>query len=149
MKKSLTQFGLSAGLILMAASSSWSQQAPAAPPSTPPSQPSGGASGGSNRGNTNQTVDPSQLNRDNQLPLYVEGQIIGDNGKPPTESISVKLTCGIRTVQTIKTDIRGYFRFALGLGNNQANTDFSAADEGPSPSSIPGMSMPGSFSGMG
>jgi tetratricopeptide (TPR) repeat protein len=80
----------------------------------------------------------------------VEGQVIDENGHPPADRVSVKLNCGMRNLQSIKTDIRGYFRFALGL-NNQANADFSAADEAPSPSGMPGMGMngPGGFSGFG
>ena len=82
------------------------------------------------------------------MPMYVEGQIINENGQTPADPVSVRLNCGMRTVQTIKTDIRGYFRFALGIGM-QANTDFSAADES-APSSILGdMNTPGGMGGFG
>jgi tetratricopeptide (TPR) repeat protein len=61
------------------------------------------------------------------MPLYVEGQVINETGKAPDNPVPVRLNCGMRTLQTIRTDLRGYFRFTLGLGA-QANADFSAAD---------------------
>jgi tetratricopeptide (TPR) repeat protein len=146
MNRSLARIGVVGFLVLMMACRSWgqAQQAPAPPP--PTSQPSSGA--GSNRGNTGQQTDPTRQNRDAQMPLYVEGQIINENGQAPSDRISVKLSCGMRTLQTIKTDIRGYFRFALGLGN-QSNFDLSAADEAPSSSIATGMNTPGGYSGFG
>jgi hypothetical protein len=80
--------------------------------------------------------------------LYVEGQVINENGQPPSDSVSVKLSCGMRTLQTIRTDIKGYFRFALGMGT-QSNADFSAADEAPPSSIASGMNVPGGYSGFG
>jgi tetratricopeptide (TPR) repeat protein len=80
--------------------------------------------------------------------MYVEGQVINENGHAPSDSVSVKLSCGMRTLQTIKTDIKGYFRFSLGMGA-QSNADFSAADEAPPSSIASGMNVPGGYSGFG
>jgi tetratricopeptide (TPR) repeat protein len=147
MNRSVKQFGLAAGLVLLLACQSWGQGQPPPQPAPAPSQPAAGAGGG-NRGSVNQPNDQTQQNRDQQLPLYVEGQIINENGQAPADPISVKLNCGMRNLQTIKTDIRGYFRFALGVGT-QANADFSAADETPSSSILTGMNVPGGYSGFG
>jgi tetratricopeptide (TPR) repeat protein len=143
MNRLLARIGVTACLALVTACPSWGQK-PA--PSAPTSQPSSGSS--SNRGNSGSIGNQTQQNRASQLPMYVEGQVINENGQPPADSISVKLSCGLRTLQTIKSDIKGYFRFTLGLGN-QANTDFSAADEAPSPSNPSGINMPGGFGAFG
>jgi tetratricopeptide (TPR) repeat protein len=141
MNRFLVRMAVTGSFALLLACHAWGQKS--APPSPPPSQPSGS----NNRGNNGQTVDPG--NRGNQTPLYVEGQIIDENGHAPSDRISVKLSCGMRTLQTIKTDIKGYFRFALGL-DNQANTDFGAADESaPSSSNMGGFNMPGGMGGFG
>lgn len=146
MNRLLARIGVAGFLVLVVACRSWGQAQQAPAPSTPPSQPASGS--GSNRGNTGQQTDPNRQNRDSQMPMYVEGQIINENGQAPSDRISVKLSCGMRTLQTIKSDIRGYFRFALGLGN-QANFDLSAADEAPPTSIATGMNMPGGYSGFG
>jgi tetratricopeptide (TPR) repeat protein len=78
----------------------------------------------------------------------VEGRILADNGQPLSERVSVKLSCGTRTVQVIRTDLKGYFQFALGAGV-QSNLDFSAADEAPMPSILTGINVPGGYSGFG
>jgi tetratricopeptide (TPR) repeat protein len=131
----------------MAACASWGQAPPASqPPSAPPAQPGAGPSG--NRGAIGQRTEPSQQNLNPQLPLYVEGQVVDENGKVPAEPVSAKLTCGIRTLQSIKADIRGNFRFTLGVGA-QANADFSAVDEAPPSSVLSGVNMPGGYSGFG
>jgi tetratricopeptide (TPR) repeat protein len=54
----------------------------------------------------------------------------------------------MRTVQVVRTDLKGYFQFALGAGT-QANTDFSAADEAPPSSVLTGVNVPGGYSGFG
>ena len=66
-----------------------------------------------------------------------------DNGQPVPEPVSVVLGCGIRPVQVIHTDLKGYFRFTLG-GGPQGNTDFSASNSAPLSSSSPdnGMQLP-------
>lgn len=143
MNRALIRFGLAGGLALLAAGASWGQ-APPPSPSTPPSQPSGP---GGNRGNSAQP-DRGQQNLNDRLPLYVEGRVIDENGQP-ADPVSVGLNCGMRTLQTIKTDIGGYFRFVLGMGT-QSNTDFSAVDQAASSSILSGMNTPGGgYSGFG
>ena len=146
MKNSLTYLGLAALFALFAVSPARSQgQAPAPAPSQPaPSQPS---SSGSTRGNTG--GQPSQQpSPEQQLPLYVDGQVLTDQGKPPADPVSIKLSCGMRTLQIIKTDLKGAFHFALGLGQ-QANSDFSAADASPDSSVMSGTNLSGGYSGFG
>jgi Tetratricopeptide repeat len=148
MKKLLARMGVAGCLALCMACQSWGQAQP--PTSSTGSGSSGQPSGaaGSTRGNTRQPTNPSQQNPDNQVPLYVEGQVIDQNGQEPTDSFSVKLSCGIRTVQTIKTDLHGYFRFTLGLGT-QSNADFSAVNDSSPGSLVTSINQPGDFSGFG
>ena len=60
------------------------------------------------------------------------------------------LQCGMRRLQAIRTDLKGYFQFTLGAGA-QGNMDFSAVDASMSSSSstmgMEGMNVPGSFGG--
>src|SRR5215467_11083307 len=63
-------------------------------------------------------------------PLYVRGRILLDTGQPVTEPVSVALQCGMRPLQVIQSDLKGYFQFSLGGGGAQSNTDFSASDGG-------------------
>jgi lipopolysaccharide biosynthesis regulator YciM len=51
-----------------------------------------------------------------------------DTGQPVPESVSVALGCGMRSLQVIHTDSKGYFRFSLGSGP-QSNSDFSASND--------------------
>jgi len=82
------------------------------------------------------------------MPIYVEGQVLTETGQPAPDPVPVKLSCGMRTLQVIRTDMKGYFRFALGAGT-QANMDFSAADEAPLASITTGINIPGGYSGFG
>jgi len=82
------------------------------------------------------------------MPLYLEGRVLTENGQPVTESVSVKLSCGMRTLQVVRADMKGYFQFALGAGT-PSNADFSAADETPLSSITTGMNIPGGYSGFG
>src|SRR5882724_4685970 len=113
MNRLLARIGVTGCLALLMACQSWGQGPPTPTTSTPTAQPSSG--GGSNRGNNGSIGNQTQQNRDSQLPMYVEGQLINENGQPPADPISVKISCGLRTLQTIKSDIKGYFRFTLGL----------------------------------
>jgi len=147
MNRSLSRIVSLTGLVVWMASSSWAQApSPSPAPAPQPAQPGAGAGG--NRGNTGQQEPSQQQGRDTQLPLFVEGQIVDENGKSPSDPVSVKLTCGVRTLQTVRADIKGYFRFALGMGT-QANTDFSAADEAPPQSMLTGMNVQGGYGGFG
>jgi tetratricopeptide (TPR) repeat protein len=143
MNRFLTSFGLAGVLVLLAACPSWGQ-APSPPPTAPPSQPGAG----SNPGNAGQPTGQTQLSREPQLPLYLEGQVIDENSQVPDDLISVKLICGVRTLQTIRTDIKGYFRFTLGLGT-QANADISAANDSSQLSLMTSNSIPTGYSGFG
>ncbi len=51
-----------------------------------------------------------------------------DTGQPVPEPVSVALDCGLRIVQVIRTDLKGYFQFTLGSGP-QGNIDYSAAND--------------------
>ncbi len=65
-----------------------------------------------------------------------------DTGQPVPEPVSVGLDCGMKSLQVIHTDLKGYFRFTLG-GGPQSNMDFSASnDASMSPAGID-MSSPG------
>src|SRR3954469_19790636 len=121
MKKFSGHLGSAFFLMLFAISSSMAQGKQQAPQ---PSQPSGG-----NRPSVSQPPSQGQF----QGPLYVEGRVVADNGQPASAPVSVKLSCGSTTVQTIKTDPKGYFRFTLGLSGPQSNFDLGAADESSSP----------------
>ena len=61
-------------------------------------------------------------------PLFVSGRVLMDTGQPVPEPVSVQLDCGLRVLQVIRTDLKGYFQFVLGQGP-QSNADYSAADD--------------------
>jgi hypothetical protein len=67
-----------------------------------------------------------------------------EGGQPVPESISVALGCGVRALQVIYTDPKGYFQFTLGAGP-QGNQDFSAASDNTSmsPNNLGMQSSPG------
>ncbi len=110
-----------------------------------PSAPSGGATGSS--GTTVQPTNPGQSGMQMQTPLYVNGRVLVD-GQPVPEPVSVGLNCGTRTLQVIRTDVKGYFQFTFGAGP-QANMDASAADQTPFGTGINGMNVPGGFGAYG
>jgi tetratricopeptide (TPR) repeat protein len=143
MNKPLMHFGLAGGLLFFVACPSRGQESPPSTPPSTPSQPSSGAQ--PNRGRVAPPTQ-SQPNRQVQIPLYIEGQVVNEFGQAPTNSVPVKLSCGFRTLQTIRTDTRGNFRFALGAGV-QSNTDFNAADESPVSPVLPGFDA--GYSGLG
>jgi hypothetical protein len=51
-----------------------------------------------------------------------------DSGQPVPEAVSVALGCGMRSLQVIQTDLKGYFQFTLGAGT-QSNMDMSASND--------------------
>jgi tetratricopeptide (TPR) repeat protein len=66
-----------------------------------------------------------------QSPLFVNGRVLlMDTGQPAPEPVSVQLTCGMNLLQSIQTDLKGYFQFVLGAGP-QGNESISAADDTP------------------
>lgn len=146
MNRFLAHFGLVGLFVLWAVCPSRGQGAPPATTTTPTTTTTQPATGG-NRGSAQQEQQQNQ-NRDQQLPLYVEGRVLAETGQPVPDLVSLKLTCGMRTLQVIKTDLQGYFRFAMGAGT-QANTDFSAADEAPESSILSGVNVPGGYTGFG
>jgi hypothetical protein len=105
-----------------------------------------GSSGAGSTGSTTQTppagtvpgvpVQQPGANQ-SQTPLFVNGRILMDTGQPVPEPVSVALGCGIRPLQVIHTDLKGYFQFTLGAGS-QSNMDFSASNDSPA-SAMSGM----------
>lgn len=51
-----------------------------------------------------------------------------DTGQPVPEPVSVGLSCGMRTMQVVHTDPKGYFQITLG-GGPQSNIDTSASND--------------------
>ncbi len=145
MNRFLASWSLAGLLVLLLVGPSRAQQTP---PPAQPTQPPAGAGG--NRGTTGQqsTENQQQTRQTSEMPLYVEGRVLTDAGQPAAEPVSIKLTCGMRTLQVIRADLKGYFRFALGAGA-QANADLSAADEAPMASITSGINIPGGYSGFG
>ena len=66
--------------------------------------------------------------------ISVTGRIVTDSGRPPTEPVSIKLTCETRSVQVVHTDLHGYFTFHLGT-RPWSNPEFSASNNSPLSSS--------------
>ena len=64
-----------------------------------------------------------------------------DTGQPVPGPVSVALGCGIRSLQMIHTDLKGYFQFTLGAGI-QSNMDFSASSDAPMSPADNGMRLP-------
>jgi hypothetical protein len=64
-----------------------------------------------------------------------------DTGQPVPESISVALGCGAGSLQVIRTDLKGYFQFALGAGT-QTNIGFSAESNVPMSAAGNGVQFP-------
>src|ERR1035437_8614880 len=102
--------------------------------SSTPSQPGGSVAG--TRGQQPGFNQPQFQN-----PVYVNGRILLDTGQPVPESVSVALGCGARSLQVIRTDMKGYFQFALGAGT-QSNADFSASSDAPMSQPGNGMQFP-------
>lgn len=69
-----------------------------------------------------------------------------DTGQPVPEAVSVSLGCGMRSMQVIQTDLKGYFQFTLGAGT-QSNMDFSASSDAPMSRGNGGMQSLGGMGG--
>jgi tetratricopeptide (TPR) repeat protein len=65
-----------------------------------------------------------------------------DTGGPVPEPVSVGLNCGMRSLQMIRTDLKGYFQFTLGAGP-QGNIDFSGSNDSPVSPAGDSLSSPG------
>ncbi len=143
MNRMSARYSVAGFLILLVAGPSWGQKS-----GTSGSGSTGTGTTGSGSTGTSTTTQPGGtvsgtngqqpgLNQPQfQTPVYVNGRILMDTGQPVPESVSVALGCGARSLQVIRTDLKGYFQFALGAGT-QNNTDFSASSDAP-------MSLPGS-----
>jgi len=88
------------------------------------------------------SISTSPASREMVGPLYVNGRVLMEGGQPVPEPVSVRLGCGMRTVQVVYTDAKGYFQFTLGAGP-QSNVDLSASDDTSLTGGFPGIS--GSF----
>lgn len=77
-------------------------------------------------------------------PLFLSGRVLMDTGQPVPEPVAVALNCGMRTVQAIRTDSKGYFQFTLGAGP-QSNMDMDASEDTTFGGSLPSLSS--SFGG--
>src|ERR1051325_8698591 len=115
--------GLIAGIVLGVSLCAAFAQAPA-PSSTPSATPTPTNNSNRNSRTTSPTMDQ------NRGPMFISGRILSDMGRPLSDSVSIELNCGMRTVQAIHTDLGGYFTFSLGSGA-QSNVDFSASNESP------------------
>lgn len=92
----------------------------------------GSGSSGSNQPRPNRPTRPSDQFAS---PVFLTGRVMTELNRPPDDPVTVELTCGMRTIQVIHTDIGGYFNFTIGGTNSafQSNMDFSASNEGPQP----------------
>jgi hypothetical protein len=54
--------------------------------------------------------------------------VVSDSGQPLTQPVTVALFCGIKSLQAVHTDQKGYFNINLGMGG-QGNGDFSASED--------------------
>jgi hypothetical protein len=137
---------------LLLASPSWGQKSGSSGSGTSGSGSSGPGSTGTStpsQPGTSVPSTPGQQPGQPQFPtpVFVNGRILMDTGQPVPEAVSVALGCGMRSVQVIQTDLKGYFQFTLGSGA-QSNMDFSAASDARAPRGGNGMQSPsGSLGG--
>src|ERR1700693_382477 len=120
MNRLLVRCGVASLFALLMAGPAWGQKTgnPA-----PPAQPSGPLAGSA--GPNVATPSPS---REMPTPIYVRGRVLMETGQPVPEPVSVGLSCGMRTLQVVHTDPKGYFQFTLGAGP-QSNIDMSASED--------------------
>ena len=110
----------------------------------------GGGSSSSRGGSTGGTTRPRRSTRPMDRPrgpMLVQGRVLMEMGQPVPEPVSVELTCGMRPLQVIHTDIGGFFNFNLGGRGMQSNFDFSASSESPASFGGSGSRQMGSTSG--
>jgi hypothetical protein len=102
--------------------------------------------GGSGSGSSAPSIQPPASSASTQPnALFVRGRILVDSGQPVPEPVSVILQCGVRPLQVIKSDLKGYFEFTLGQGP-QGNADFDSSDDNSSPPGTSGGQSPDSGS---
>jgi tetratricopeptide (TPR) repeat protein len=122
-----------AGLLTIAvACCSWGQQSGSSGSTGPGSSGSSGTSTAPTQPGNSSPGNQSQPQVRQQIPeiLNVSGRIVMETGQPVPEPVAVALTCGVRSLQVIQTDFKGYFQFTLGSGI-QSNIDFSASNDAP------------------
>jgi len=122
MKLSRTHYYAAGLLVLLMVLPSWAQKTGSSGSQAPKPQPGGAGSSGQPTG-TSQPSNPRM-----QTPLYIKGRVIMNTGEPVPEPVSVGLNCGMRLLQAIHTDAKGYFEFVLGAGP-QGNVDMSASND--------------------
>ena len=133
------EYTLLLGGFLLTVFPSWAQRsgAPASPQA--PAQP--GTLGPSSTG---QQLGPGQP----RGPHYLDGRVLLDTVQPAREPVSVELNCDTQSLQAIRTDVKGYFRFTFGEGV-QSNADFSASNSANIMSSLStGTNFPGAVGGL-
>src|ERR1700747_664333 len=106
-------------LVLLPGAISWAQRSG----SSAPSAPSSGNGPNSNAHRVSRPPSPQS-----PPPFFVSGRVLMETGQPVPEPVSVQLDCGMRVLQVIRTDLKGYFQFTLGSGP-QGNIDYSAAND--------------------
>src|SRR5579863_426189 len=98
---------LAALLLFLTVLPTWAQRSGSQGPSRP-SGPTGGAA--PNVPGT--TTGPNQPSTQAPTAFYVNGRVLlSDTGQAAPEPISVQLNCGVNLVQSIQTDLKGYFQF--------------------------------------
>ena len=90
------------------------------PPAPAPSNPPTGTGPG-------RQSAPQSMNQF-QVPLNIYGRVLSETGQPTEEAPSVELHCGMKSLQAVHTDLKGYFNFNMGSGA-QSNADYSAAND--------------------
>lgn len=108
-------------------------------PASMPAQNTGGGGGGNSGGSSTPPRPTRNTQRNDQFssPVFLTGRIMTELNRPPDDQVTVELSCGMKVIQVIHTDLGGYFTFTIGGTNSafQSNMDFSASNEGPSPMS--------------
>ena len=85
-----------------------------------------------------------------QQPIFVSGQVLLEDGTPPTESVAIERVCGGQSRTEGYTDSKGYFSLELGRRNNGVLVDASEDNSAFSSGSLGGVSPTGgTSSGMG
>src|SRR3990170_757306 len=77
---------------------------------------SGGGSAPTNTPPT--TPSPSRRSTPDRSrpPILVTGRVVNEAGRPVQDSASVQLNCATRSVQSVHTDLDGYFTINIGTG---------------------------------
>jgi tetratricopeptide (TPR) repeat protein len=97
---------------------------PGGNPNVPP--PTGGPTRGNSPnfpGNFPDTTSPDQL----QMPLYVSGKVVMDDGTPPPDRVAVQLVCQTQPRTIGYTDRKGYF--SVDVNDRRATAQFQDASE--------------------